>query len=1232
MTTADLVRTLGDLLTQPSIVSIEIVPGSGESWTVPTPEPYILVDGNLGVFQKSLYRLYPTALSLLRGESASQASSVILLVNPAHQTALNARKRLIKSEALSAEAELRFYEQLMPSSRPAAKESISWAHRRWLLQHISATIPPNRFDTEFKLIARCCELYPRNYYAWTHHSFLVQYLCSALSESHGPASSAYESVLVGQAHALRYWIETHVSDFSAMHHYCELLSCLQALPMQFAELSEPSAHLSHVLGLVALYPDHESLWVYLRAITNLFPDYLPSALSSVSAMEGEGKTRFVHCLPLRRTQPSCTPYMAKQRSRSTVWIVLGLLVFVALSGAQKQPASPPDAQAVAAVDAENNAVNAELDQAAEATRAYKQALNTLSTLTANPPLHTYGSSTYPTHASKSLFSAFFPNLQAQGPLASAMRILLKLQRQFAGGLLPAGERESRWKREETKGKAVKVIDLLQHSAELGNTDALYTLAQISLFPPTNHFPSDPKLAFDSFSAHASITGNASSQAYIAFFHATGYQKVVPTDQARAQLYYTFAANGGDKGAQMSLAYRYWSGIGTLEDCGRALDWYERAAEKAMEAFIAGPPGGRTLPQTPTRLSDLVGGVYGPGASVASTGLNAQKAAIRAGLSRASGETWEDILDYYLFNADRREIEFAYRLGKIFYQGSIYTSRGGIASGSEGVGAVPRDFERARHYFLLIARLVWSRDPPNPLQYTPTQIKDENLPIVYASSSAAYLGRMYLRGEGVKADPALAKMWFERGSVHGDRECQNGLGIIWRDGLLPGYKADIKKAITYFTAAANQELAEAQINLAKYHFVRGELPQAAQLFDTAVIYGSPFEAYYYLGQIHSVQYDTRVVPASMASGSCSMAVSFYKIVAERGVWGEDLLREAEISWMTDTERGREMAMLKWWIAAERGSEIAQNNLAHILDQDRSILRLTRFSPNEPSNDTARLALTQWTRAAAQRNIDALVKVGDYYYHGLGVADDEVGRFEKAVKYYQAAADTQQSALAMWNLGWMYENGIGVPQDFHLAKRHYDMALETNAEASFPVYLSLMKLYARSIWHTLTGGDGGLNLWQWDEDAELQSPPRAEMRSLDTASQDPSDDPVFEQERYHDEDDGPWYIGKAREDFRRKKAQTPGEDEDPIQWARDRRNAEQDRETEFGADDYQFRGDGEADDFSDTVLLMLLCLAVSVLIYVRTRIVDRMRREQQPQQGEGNNPAPAGLERDDWAVLR
>ena len=67
----------------------------------------------------------------------------------------------------------------------------------------------------------------------------------------------------------------------------------------------------------------------------------------------------------------------------------------------------------------------------------------------------------------------------------------------------------------------------------------------------------------------------------------------------------------------------------------------------MAKFLSGPPGGRTLPLATPRLSDLDGGVYGPGASAASTGINAGRAVIKTANARAAGETWEDLLEYYL---------------------------------------------------------------------------------------------------------------------------------------------------------------------------------------------------------------------------------------------------------------------------------------------------------------------------------------------------------------------------------------------------------------------------------------------------------------------------------------------------------------------------------------------------------------------------------------------------------
>lgn len=48
------------------------------------------------------------------------------------------------------------------------------------------------------------------------------------------------------------------------------------------------------------------------------------------------------------------------------------------------------------------------------------------------------------------------------------------------------------------------------------------------------------------------------------------------------------------------------------------------------------------------------------------------------------------------------------------------------------------------------------------------------------------------------------------------------------------------------------------------------------------------------------------------------------------------------------------------------------------------------------------------------------MGDYYFKGFGAKAD----YEKAAACYQVAAESEYSAMAMWTLGWMHENGIGV----------------------------------------------------------------------------------------------------------------------------------------------------------------------------------------------------------------
>ena len=72
---------------------------------------------------------------------------------------------------------------------------------------------------------------------------------------------------------------------------------------------------------------------------------------------------------------------------------------------------------------------------------------------------------------------------------------------------------------------------------------------------------------------------------------------------------------------------------------------------------------------------------------------------------------------------------------------------------------------------------------------------------------------------------------------------------------------------------------------------------------------------------------------------------------------------------------------------------------------------------------------------------------------------------------------------------------------------------------------------------------------------------------------------------------------------------------LQWARDRRNAERERDGDFGPDDYIHRGgEGGDDEIGETMLLVLLCVSVSVLLYIRQRLVDRMRRDNEEERQE------------------
>ncbi|KAH8926050.1 HCP-like protein [Atractiella rhizophila] len=729
--------------------------------------------------------------------------------------------------------------------------------------------------------------------------------------------------------------------------------------------------------------------------------------------------------------------------------------------------------------------------------------------------------------------------------------------------------------------------------------------------------STPSKAYSVFKRIADETGEPAAQYYIGFLQSSGL--ITPNadkgfgDQGTAMLYYTFGALGGDFPSELTMGYRHWAGIGTKSSCLDALPFYRSAAQKSMKSFNNGPPGGRTLPPSKTRLSDLTGGAFGAGASVVSASFNKYQQKVQANMqpNPTSQREWEDVIEFYRFHADRGEALFMFRLARLYYHGF----GAGLFEVDGRVGDGGRDFRRAMKWFLKLARAVWPRDPPEatspPAQngkyslkvigyYDPdkdAKVKSvEDQLVQVAGLACGYLGRMFLRGEAVRQDYAKAFLWFARGVQTGDRESHNGLGIMFRDGL--GVAKDINKALQHFQTAAQADLADANANLGKFYLGMGDMTTAARYFEQAIKHGDIFQSFYYLAEIYSMNTEQENL--------CPSAVSYYKMVVERGDWDHEVFWEAERARLTgDNAR----ALLGYWVMAERGYEVAQNNVAFLLDRQKQSVYVPYLDLPVSENSSDRLAMSYWTRSAGQDNVDALVKMGDYYYAGVGNGGEP--QYEQAAACYQSAAATSLSALALWNLGWMHENGLGVAKDFHLAKRYYDLATITNMEASFPITLSLIRLYIRSIYNTII----------------LRDTKSLSIFTQPTSQVNKKEEPIWSSARLKEvmrkklagELEGGAQAGGAAEQQQQQQQQEQGDGRGEATLEERAGVAQADGALEL--EDEMFMLEGEGDSLESFVIIGL-CMLVGWLVYFRQARWDAPNRNNANQnQNQPPPPQPA-----------
>ncbi|XP_047915685.1 protein sel-1 homolog 1 isoform X2 [Anser cygnoides] len=463
-------------------------------------------------------------------------------------------------------------------------------------------------------------------------------------------------------------------------------------------------------------------------------------------------------------------------------------------------------------------------------------------------------------------------------------------------------------------------------------------------------------------------GSPKGQMALGFLYASGLG--VNSSQAKALVYYTFGALGGNLIAHMILGYRYWAGIGVLQSCESALTHYRLVANHVASDISL--TGGTVVQRI--RLADEV---ENPG--------------------MASGMLEEDLIQYYQFLAEKGDVQAQVGLGQLHLHGGRgveqnhqrafeYFNQAANAGNShamaflgkmysEGSDVVPQSNETALQYFKKAA------DMGNPV-------------------GQSGLGMAYLYGRGVPVNYELALKYFQKAAEQGWVDGQLQLGSMYYNGI--GVKRDYKQALKYFNLASQGGHILAFYNLAQMHAtgtgVMRSCHTAVELFKNVCERG---------------RWSERLMTAynSYKDGDSNSAVVQYLLLAEQGYEvaqsNAAFILDQKASIVGENET-YPRALLHWNRAASQGYTVARIKLGdyHFYGFGTDVDYETAFIHY-------RLASEQ------QHSAQAMFNLGYMHEKGLGIKQD----IHLAKRFYDMAAEASPDAqvpvfLALCKLGVIY----------------------------------------------------------------------------------------------------------------------------------------------------------------------------------------------------------------------
>ncbi|WFD21091.1 ERAD-associated protein [Malassezia caprae] len=644
---------------------------------------------------------------------------------------------------------------------------------------------------------------------------------------------------------------------------------------------------------------------------------------------------------------------------------------------------------------------------------------------------------------------------------------------------------------------------LQSSGKPAQEDALWILGEHYLWG-THGAAVNATRALDCY-AQLALHGNASAHARLGYLYSSAYaadMHQIPAMPDEALVHYALAAQEKDWHARSVMAHRYWNGLGVPQDCLEAMHTYDQMGRDTYAMFMEGPPGGRRLPYSKIRLSDVHLArhyeefvwwsqrkksdwtLYSLRLKSLRRLLRHQPKALtdKKSLQRLV-ETYED----FVFEDEPLK---RYLVARSYYFGSIMGDH-------DVLGAIPYDPAASAKHALALASARWPQ-PPVLDEIHDGSLIGHNLRPVYvpqeqdlahrhaAKAAASLLGMQYLRGDGVPQDFMRAKVWFTRAALEEDAQGFVGLGMMHLYGF-GGLTPNATKAEAYLQFVYNNSLAfQVRLELAKQAMRAMDREKAMNLFesrrlnpradlDDTLLLDDSFEHWYLLASL----YVDEALEGKNVTMNCAASVPLLEDAVQRADWNDPIYHRAAAAY----DRGDlATALQAWSIAAESGVEEAQDNIAFVLDQFTS----WQHKPAPMVDDD--LAKHYWARSAQQGSLHASHKLCEYILFGLSDGDAQ-----RAANCFANLADTSQQSwisavngdisrlnlahgthtmldlLSAWRLGSMYAQGEPpMKRDLALAKRIYDFLSTVFPQSTNPLmFLLMIRLFMQTLWAMLKG---------------------------------------------------------------------------------------------------------------------------------------------------------------------